>query len=386
MRDPMSWAIPVFRAFGIPVKVHVLFFLTAVALCLRAHYVAPVLWWGDIVLFTVVLVFGVVLLHELGHCFAGRAVGGEPTEILLWPLGGLASVDTPQNWRAHTVVAAGGPAVNLGLCVLAAAAMAAGGFLPNPNPNVWSASGNPYLAEVKNYRDGRVYTSPYGYRWYRVESPDPVDLTLEPADGLVRVGPAAGVALERAVAPVWIVWLQRLFWVSWVQFLFNLLPAYPLDGGQILQGLGWWRYGYRQGTTAACYSGYGVGGLLLLAGLGFNESFLVGVSLFMLYTAWTRLHALDADDGVFGYDFSAGYTSLERDAPPPPRPRRAGLFRRWAQARAARRLQREAADRQRDEERFDQLLEKIHHSGKGSLSADEQRFLERVSARYRNRS
>ena len=38
------------------------------------------------------LLFGVILIHELSHCTAARALGGEATEILLWPLGGIAFI------------------------------------------------------------------------------------------------------------------------------------------------------------------------------------------------------------------------------------------------------------------------------------------------------
>ncbi len=37
------------------------------------------------------LLFVSVLLHEFGHCFAARWVDGDATEIMIWPLGGLAS-------------------------------------------------------------------------------------------------------------------------------------------------------------------------------------------------------------------------------------------------------------------------------------------------------
>ena len=58
----------------------------------------------------------------------------------------------------------------------------------------------------------------------------------------------------------------------------------------------------------------------------------------------------------------------------------------WRQARRARKLQREAEERAREEERMDQILEKIARSGKDSLTEEEKRFLERVSARKRNMS
>jgi Zn-dependent protease len=121
MRDPMSWAVPAFRAFGVPVKVHVLFFVIVLGLFLRQLAVPyNVVWWGDVLLFVGPLLFGLVLLHEFGHCFGGRAVNGDATEILIWPLGGLAFVDVPHNWRGPTVLtAAAGPAVNAAICLAA---------------------------------------------------------------------------------------------------------------------------------------------------------------------------------------------------------------------------------------------------------------------------
>ena len=68
------------------------------------------------------LLFLSILLHEFGHCFAARSVDGDATEVLLWPLGGLAYCDVPHTPRANLITALGGPAVNLGLCVMAAEA------------------------------------------------------------------------------------------------------------------------------------------------------------------------------------------------------------------------------------------------------------------------
>ena len=65
------------------------------------------------------ILFVSVLLHEFGHCFAARATGGDAHEVLLWPLGGLASVELPDRPRSHLLTAAAGPAVNVVLAVAA---------------------------------------------------------------------------------------------------------------------------------------------------------------------------------------------------------------------------------------------------------------------------
>ena len=197
---------------------------------------------------------------------------------------------------------------------------------------------------------------------------------------------AASMGGERAVAPSWVTWLNRTFTMSWFLFLFNLIPAYPLDGGRLLQCYVWKRVDYRRGVTIAAYSGYVCAVLFLVVSVWQNEALFMGLALFMLYMSSMSLQQLETEDGPFGYDFSAGYTSLERDDPPPPKPKKLGWFARWRQARRARRAQREAAEAQQDAERMDQLLEKIARSGKESLTDEERRFLERVSARYRNRS
>lgn len=387
MRDPMNWAIPVFRAFGIPVKVHIFFFLVTFGLFLRQVFHLPEVAWYDVFLFVVVTLFGLILLHEFGHCFGGRAVGGEATEILIWPLGGLAYVDTPHHWKAHTVTAAAGPAVNVAVCVLTAGVLIGAGFWPALNPLY-----NPYKSELKNFKDGRWYTSDYGIKLYRPGTADSVEPGPEMRTALaegktteLRLLTTGKPEFERAVTPVWLTWVNRVFWLSWVLLLFNLIPAYPLDGGQIMQGLVWWRADYRQGVAVAAYVGYVTAVLVLIASIAANEALLLGLGGFMFYCSSMKLHSLAAEEGLYG-DFSAGYTSLEDDEPPRPRPKKINPLKKWLQARAARRLQREVEQRQMEDERMDQLLEKIARTGKESLTDEEKRFMARVSERYRNRS
>src|SRR4051812_40426357 len=108
MRDPFLWSIPLGRLFGITIRVHLLFPLVALGLILRYAYqqnpaFEPGTWIDASVLSGLLLVS--VICHEYGHCFAARWVNGDASEILVWPLGGLASVDIPQTPRANFITA-----------------------------------------------------------------------------------------------------------------------------------------------------------------------------------------------------------------------------------------------------------------------------------------
>jgi Zn-dependent protease len=397
MRDPMSWAVPVFRAFGIPVKVHIFFFVITIGLFLRQVLDKnnPI-GWVDVFLFTIILLFFIVLLHEFGHCFGAQQVGGEAKEVLIWPLGGLASLDVPNTPRALFVSTAAGPFVNVLICAACAVGLAIDGYLPNLNPLA-----SPYISEVHRFTDQRDYTSAYWVKAYKPGTAEPMpgqaelDKKRYAQEGVQEIramspqgaeAEAARLGGERAVAPLWAVWLNRTFWLSWLLFLFNLIPAYPLDGGQLFQSLVWARTDYRKGVVYAAYSGFGVSVIFLIVSIAVNEALFMGLALFMLYSSSMKLYSLDSEEGPFGYDFSAGYTSLERDEEPPPRPKKPGFFARWWQARKARRMAREQEQQRQDEIRMDQLLEKIALHGKNSLTDEEKRFLERVSARKRHLS
>ena len=89
-----------FRActcLGIPVYVHIyMFFLVGLQVAQTLASVGLNSTGFTVGAWTFLLygpiLFGTVLVHELGHCAAARCVGGRAEEILLWPLGGLAYV------------------------------------------------------------------------------------------------------------------------------------------------------------------------------------------------------------------------------------------------------------------------------------------------------
>ena len=121
----------------------------------------------------------------------------------------------------------------------------------------------------------------------------------------------------------------------------------------------------------------------------FNEVLALFLAFFT-YTAckqeWITLES-GGEESLFGYDFSQGYTSLERDEPPPRRPRRRkpNFFQRWLQRRASRKLQKQQENAEAEARRVDDLLDKIQRLGKESLTDEENRFLKRYADRMKNK-
>jgi Zn-dependent protease len=144
----------------------------------------------------VVLSFFVsVILHELGHALVARRNGLSVAGIDLWAFGGLTRMrELPSTPRSQLQVAIAGPLVTFAVIILCALAMGL-------------AAPRGHLAEV---------------------------ITGSGTD--IRATPA----------------LVGLSWVAVVNafvLVFNLIPAFPLDGGQIAQALIWWRTGDRNRAT-----------------------------------------------------------------------------------------------------------------------------------------
>jgi len=166
--------------------------------------------------------FGSILLHELGHAFAARRHGIGTLSIQLWIFGGVAQLDRDSDSpRSEFEVAAAGPAVTLGLiAVFYLAGSAIAGFGE--------------FADV--FRLAIEFKSDAG---------------------------AAGV-------------VSLFSWLAMINTLllaFNLLPAFPMDGGRIARALIWWRTGNRtKATRIAATMGRGFGYLFIAAGLALVAS------------------------------------------------------------------------------------------------------------------
>jgi Zn-dependent protease len=380
MRDPITWSFPLGRMFGINVRVHVFLPLVMLGLILRVLTKEGSTVTLIEATLLMALLFLTILLHEFGHCFAARSVDGDASEVLLWPLGGLAYCDLPHTPRAHLITAIGGPAVNVLLCVVAGGALAFASLMPPLHP--FEA---PFKVEaLKNWRTGEYATTAPAAR----SAADAASKLQEPLDAIRPIPPGPRVP---AVAPGQVLesWHQvaaKLFWVNWFLLLINLLPGFPLDGGRMLQAVLWWRSDYRQSMATAAYAGFIVMLIVAVVAVVRDDVLAFALAMFVYVSCKQQLILLETggEDAAFGYDFSQGYTSLEGlpAAAPPKRPR-PNFIQRWRQRRAARRAQRELEQRESDDRRMDELLEKVQRDGIRSLTDEERRFMARVSARYR---
>lgn len=394
MRDPFSWSIPLFRAFGIQVRLHILYIVLTLGLLGRTYYQDPA-HIGEFALIWVVMLFAIILLHEFGHCFAARSVDGEADEILMWPLGGLAFCNVPQTVRANFITVAGGPLVNVAICVLSGAAVMTASYLPPVNI---FQSRQLYYPELTNYRTGIPGVPGYEEPpYYLKKGTNEVIFALRvirtPTGGRYAVGDDNKfheVEDPKFEAyPAWVLWASRLFWVSLLLLAFNLIPAYPMDGGRMLQCYLWHRSDdQRWATQRASYVGLAAAMVFMVLAFTLNDSMLFALAMFCVFSCYKELMILAStmeERGAFGYDFSKGYGGFGPDEDAPPKPKRVGPIKRWLLARKVRREQREAGQRAADETRLDDLLDKISRMGKDSLTVEERRFMERVSARYKNR-
>lgn len=405
MRDPFTWSLSLGRIFGVAVRIHVLFGVFAASVLLNLLLWPPLdpltkqpypYSYALDGLVLLLMLFAAVLLHEMGHCFAAHLVQGDAGEVMLWPLGGLAPLEVPHTWRAQLVAALGGPVVSLLLCTAAGLGLGLLSFWP---PAPWSS---PLAFRALHFGDNAWYGHNQEWGDFTVAT-DNGKIVAPPGNGPPAIVSAAKVEQDKTsptgfrlkdekVATLegprtlsfWPLLLVQFFWINSIVLLVNLLPGLPLDGGRILQALLWSRGDYRQATLGAIFAGFVVMLLIALVGMALNSIYvllLAGLVYTFCRHQWYVLET-GGDEPLFGYDFSQGYTSLEREQPAVAR-KQPNFFQRWRQRRAARKLQREQELRETEERRMDELLEKVQRDGLQSLTDEEKRFLTRVSARYR---
>lgn len=332
--NPLMWlltgSIPLFTAFGIRVRAHASMLLL-IGLTLLFAGSRGGMGFQNAITFSTTL-FGVILLHEFGHCFAARSVGGSASDILMWPLGGLAFADAPQRPWPQLWTTLGGPLVNVGICVLTGVGMA---VINRSNPGIpWNPLSNSFSVP---------HDSTVGY------------------------------------------YLWFVFVISWGNLLFNLLPIYPLDGGRLLQEMLWFPLGFYRASLVAANVGI-VGSVLMGAwGVIFFFSWYGQVLLFLGISCLLTCMSLRAQlraAGPYAFeqevDYSAAY---DIHAGRPGKTRRTA----FAVRRAAKRAQKLARQERAEQEKIDRILAKVSAHGMNSLSWFEKRTLRKATEHQKQR-
>jgi len=216
----MSWSFRIARVAGIDIKIHFTFVLVLA-------------WFGYIyyerggvsaavsgVLF-ICLLFLCVLLHEFGHAFAARAYGIRTPDITLLPIGGIARLEQmPRKPSQELVIAIAGPAVNVAIALVLLAVLA----------------GSVSLEDLESFD--------------------------QPTNGM----------------------LVQLLSVNVILVAFNLIPAFPMDGGRIFRALLATRLSFARATRIAGRVGQGIAVLFVIGGL-FGNPFLLLIGVFVFLGA-----------------------------------------------------------------------------------------------------
>jgi Zn-dependent protease len=317
-----------FTALGIRVRAHasLLIFIAGIIL-LDFERGYPIQYRA----FSMALFISFIILHEFGHCLAARWLGGTANDVLLWPLGGLAYTDPPHRPGAFFITAAAGPAVNLGLCLVGIA----GFYFTTPAALMHGV----HLGYLLN----------------------PFHFTL-PVDGITWSDPAF--------------YFWWLFIANYVLFLFNLLPIYPMDGGQMAQAGLWPLVGHYRSMMMATMTGM-VGAVLAgVAALALQGWWFALFMVWCFYTCYQQRLALreaGPEDWRDSIDYSASIYAAREPAP------RKHRFSRRALRKARRIALREKAER----DRIDAILAKVSAHGMNSLTWTQRRTLHRETQRQR---
>jgi Zn-dependent protease len=228
----MKWSLFVGKPFGIKIFIHWTFLLLIGWILYnefqRGGNVESALWSVSFVL----AIFGCVTLHELGHALAARQYGIATKDINLLPIGGVANLEKiPREPRQELWVAVAGPLVNLVIAALLWAGLSLLGA----------------LSEV---------------------------------DQLATQGQTAGINAQT--------FLPALMSINVVLVLFNLIPAFPMDGGRVLRALLAMRIDHLQATRTAVAVGQGAAILFVIGGLFYNP-FLLLIAIFVYLGAQAEL-------------------------------------------------------------------------------------------------
>lgn len=355
MHDRGVWSVSLGHWGNVHVRLHMVFLLFAAFTFYlgwqgdQQHGGNSMIWIGVI---SVLILFISVVLHELGHYFAAQRLGGHLDTIVIGPLGGLRPARVPHDPQGELLAVLAGPLTNLVVTLICLAAI---------------------LIDQTTSIQGL---------WNPIAP-----------DGLL--GPA-GLEIEIN----WLIIVRLTCWINWMLVLFNLLPAFPFDGARAVLAICMAAkpdLEYRRAAQLVALVAKVFAFVLVMLAWASRDAFsnysavpawlaLTIMAIFVFFAARVEefpTEPAEAEDDLFGYDFSQGYTSLERSSQRHGRSR--GLLSQWLEQKRLERRARQAEREASEEAQMDVILQRLHEVGMDGLTAKEQTILKRVSARYRSR-
>ncbi len=222
----MKWSFEVARLFGIPLRVHITFLLLLLFVAMGAERAGEA---GTALygVVTILFVFACVVLHELAHSLMARHYGVNVRAIVLLPIGGVSQMEEmPEDPKEEIKVSLAGPLTSLTL------ALAFYLFA--------SAAGQHFSGK-----------------------------------GFSIFGPQL---------------LAKLFWINLALGIFNILPAFPMDGGRVLRGILATRMSYTKATRLAVEIGQGLAVIMFFYGIWYSW-WLALIAIFIYLGAEGEEHA-----------------------------------------------------------------------------------------------
>ena len=221
----MRWSLNIGKIFGINFRIHITFFLLLIFIFASVLHERGLNEAILAVLF-ICAVFACVVIHEVGHSLFARRFGKNPKSITLLPIGGIAAIDEmPEKPSQEIVMAIVGPIINL---IIAGVIYAIVGR--------WTGIGMPNLF------------------------PDSAQT-----------------------------FFANLIGINIILAIFNLIPAFPMDGGRVLRGLLALKMEYLAATAVAVFIGQSISIFFIFFGLFYNW-WLALIGIFLYIGAGSERH------------------------------------------------------------------------------------------------
>ncbi len=243
-----GWAFKLVRVWGIWVYVHWTFLLLLAVIAgseLLASGTVPMpqrLAAAGMATLFIICVFGCVVLHEFGHAMAARAYGIRTKDIYILPIGGVARLESvPRSPLIEFVVTIAGPAVNVVIAVILALVLGIGAVLDTATGAASGASGA--------------------------------------SGGAGAVPPSL---LSSSL-------LEKLLFANIALVIFNLIPAFPMDGGRLLRAILAAMMPYERATLIAVRVGQAVAVLMAVGAFFAGMPLLLFVAVFVFAGARAEL-------------------------------------------------------------------------------------------------